>query len=218
MDSFRWLVDVLDASGRQRLEDALRKAEHSNMISKRECTHLQTQVHDLELEKKAWIQERAQRDEDGTSALAQLKEATKEQEGLRQEKEHWQNEHSFATVFNATACLYATVHTATVMCHLRGAFEMMYFNWVSTTREERLRSNLLDVQNSFEALQHSSQRDLKEFEELCLQQFEAEMSQTKEAEHSRRLDLVEERDELRREVSALQSQLARTVAEKVRLC
>ena len=93
---------------------------------------------------------------------------------------------------------------------------MMYFNWVSTTREERLRSNLLEVQKSFEALQHSSQRDLKEFEELCLQQFEAEMSQTKEAEHSRRLDLVEERDELRREVSALQSRLARTVAEKVR--
>lgn len=56
---------------------------------------------------------------------------------------------------------------------------------------------------------------LNEFEELCLQQFETEIAQVKDAEESRRIDLVEERDGLRSELNSLQSKLARAVAEKV---
>ncbi len=47
-----------------------------------------------------------------------------------------------------------------------------------------------------------------------MQQFEAEITAIKDAEQSRRLDLVEERDDLRAAVAALDSKVARAVAQK----
>ncbi len=91
----------------------------------------------------------------------QLEEVDADRARLAEESEHWQTENSYATLFNACACLYSAAVAANVHSGgLRWAFCVLLSNWVCLAREERLAGALEDVQTRYEALQASSKAEV----------------------------------------------------------